>query len=140
MSKLMSLLKLKDKFEDIFKRQRDFQIKLKGNLGIYLTRGKQVETSTDNDVLLNFKQEITKETVLQLFSEVNEVLNEINWKHHADKKEVDISKIKEEIIDIQHFVINLALLWGMDYKEFYDIFVNKNNKNYERFINGKSKQ
>ena len=134
MSKLMSLLKLKDKFEDIFKRQRDFQIKLKGNLGIYLTRGKQVETSTDNDVLLNFKQEITKETVLQLFSEVNEVLNEINWKHHADKKEVDISKIKEEIIDIQHFVINLALLWGMDYKEFYDIFVKKNNKNYERFI------
>ena len=130
----MSFLNLKDKLEDIFKRQKDFQIKLKGNLGIYLTRGKQVEANTDSDVLLNFKQEITKETVLQLFSEINEVLNEINWKHHANKKEIDINKIKEEIIDIQHFVINLALLWGIDYKEFYDIFVKKNNKNYERFI------
>lgn len=123
----MSLLK--DKLKDIFKRQKDFQIELNFLLGKFL---KQEVTSKETQ--LEIKQELTKTTVLQLFSEVNEVLNEINWKDTPGHKPIDEEKIKEEIIDIQHFVINLALTWGMDEKEFYDMFVKKNNKNYERFI------
>jgi|GEM_PF-3196721 len=122
---------LKDRLKDMFQKQKAFQIKLDGWIGNWITAKL---SKTEIEYGLDFQQEMTKETVLQLFSEVNEVLNEINWKHHKEPALVDKEKIKEEIIDIQHFVINLCLIWEIDFDEFYKIFVKKNKKNYERFI------
>lgn len=118
---------MSDKLDQVFEKQINFQILLDKDLGKLL---KKINGYND----LHIKQSITKNTILQLFSESNEILNEINWKDHKDGFEIDKNKIKEEIIDAFHFVINLALIWGMNSEEFYNEFMKKNNKNFERFV------
>ena len=115
-----------DRLNDIFERQTNFQIALDKNLGRLL---KDKAAFSEHDL-----QNLTKDTVLQLFSEIHEVLSEVKWKDTGAHFDTDRFKIKEEIIDVFHFVINLALIWGMDADELYKEFVKKNNKNYERFI------
>ena len=72
--------------------------------------------------------------MLQLFSEIHEVLSEVKWKETGEHFDTDRAKIREEIIDVFHFVVNLALIWGMDADDMYKEFVKKNEKNFERFI------
>jgi len=118
---------MNDKLNDIFERQQRFQIELNKDLGKLLGGSKELQYEQQ-------LQRLTKDTVLQLFSEIHEVLSEVKWKDTGAHFDTDRLKIKEEIIDVFHFVINLALIWGMDAEELYKEFVKKNNKNYERFI------
>jgi dimeric dUTPase (all-alpha-NTP-PPase superfamily) len=67
--------------------------------------------------------------------EVAEVMKEIepewkNWKSQA--KFGDIEAIREEVVDVLHFAINMALACGMDPDVLYDRFVRKNSVNFLR--------
>ena len=117
-----------DRLQDLFLKQQYFQAALNKDLGKILISGRE-NISTEQ------LQQITKETVLQLFSEVNEVLNEINWKNHKREFPIEEDKIKEEIIDVFIFILNLAFVWGMTPDEFYNQTIKKINKNFERFVN-----
>jgi dimeric dUTPase (all-alpha-NTP-PPase superfamily) len=120
-----------DKLDDMFDRQESFQKKLDCDLGKFLNNKKHYLENYG----IQTQEEMTKETVIQLFSEINEILNEINWKKHTlDKTTVNVGHVKEEIIDVQHFIINLCLIWNIDPEELYELFIIKNNKNHERFV------
>lgn len=72
------------------------------------------------------KIKLTKEFILSMHRELGEVLNEIPWKlHRANDKEYSVEHIQEELIDVQKFLMNLFLIWGMTPETFYDIFMKK---------------
>jgi len=86
------------------------------------------------------KVQATKDMVLYLEEEAHELLRLLKWKEHKLEQNVNehpdyvIQAIKEEIIDVQHFVLNLALIWGFTPEEFYKEFFRKNNINKARLL------
>jgi len=86
------------------------------------------------------KEKLTKDYILHLTAELGEVLNELNYKQHKAKKIVNSEKVKEELIDIQKYLLNLFLVWGVSTQEFVKLFNDKSYKveqRYEQEIHGK---
>jgi len=77
--------------------------------------------------------------VLALHEESIEIMREtayknpkyvpFGWKKH---QLINKNKMKEEIIDLFHFVINLSIASGMDADEFYNIYIGKHRINHNR--------
>jgi dimeric dUTPase (all-alpha-NTP-PPase superfamily) len=80
--------------------------------------------------------EYVKDMSLAAISEVMEALRETPWKPWKKKQEYNQENFQKEIIDLWHFVINLSIASGMDYKELYKKFVDKNKINIERHKKG----
>lgn len=72
------------------------------------------------------KIKFTKEFILSMHRELGEVLNEIPWKlHRANSDDYSVEHVQEELIDVQKFLLNLFLIWGMTPETFYDLFMKK---------------
>lgn len=79
------------------------------------------------------KEAMTKEYLLAIIRECCEALDMINskfWKQ--TRKDVDVTELKYEFIDIQHFVNSLYDIWQMDRNEVLGIFLAKVKENHER--------
>ena len=84
---------------------------------------------------MNYKQKEgwTQKAILAMMDEMSEVLGHINWKWWSEQnKEVDVLELKYELIDLQHFLFTLMLIWGMDSKEIYTMFIAKAKENLDR--------
>ena len=110
----------------------EYQFNLQKKLKIY---DKIKDTSS--------KQQYINQNILALHEEATEIMRETAYKNpdyvpFGWKKEqkFNAEKFKEEIIDIVHFVLNLAIISGMDSKEFYKRYLGKNKENHERQKNG----
>jgi len=83
------------------------------------------------------KEELTLQFVVAIMAELGEVLEGINWKHWKKTKvEINEDYIKLELIDIQHFLNNLYLIWGMDDNEVNTVYYLKNMENRRRQQSG----
>jgi len=104
-----------DQLQDIFERQKAFN------------------DSVRQQRHLDFDQctWIQKET-LAMLSELSEVLDEVNFKWWKNAKPVDEDALKEEIIDLMHFLVSMALDSGMTAEEFHARYVRKNQENFDR--------
>ena len=61
------------------------------------------------------------------------MLNETPWKSwKKHQKEPVKAKIAEELADVMHFVIEIAMENDINFDEFYTAFVNKNATNRVR--------
>jgi len=79
------------------------------------------------------KELLTKEYILALTAEAYEALDLINWKFwKKGKKEINVRELKFELIDIQHFLNCLYILWGMDRNEIVAYFMAKGQENIKR--------
>lgn len=86
-----------------------------------------------NNKNLKYKEERTKHFILAMIEEAIELLRTINHKEWKLKKfEPNISKLKEEIADITHFLVTIALIWGMTPSEFFIEYYKKNQENWKR--------
>lgn len=85
------------------------------------------------------KEEWIQKEVLAMISELSEVLDEVNFKWWKNKKEIDDNNLKEEIVDLLHFLISMALKAGMTADEMFSIYMDKNKENLKR-QEGKSKK
>ena len=102
-------------------------------LHLMFRRQGNLQEIADQRVHSYMNPEYIKDMVLAAHSELTEILNEINWKPwKKTTKTVDVKKFKKEIIDLQHFVINLALSANMDSKEFFELYDSKNKENLKR--------
>lgn len=67
------------------------------------------------------KVELTKEYVLSLHREADEILDEVPWKGHRVYDEGDDQVVKtnvaEEIVDLIKFATGLAYIWGISHQE-----------------------
>lgn len=90
-----------------------------------------------SDFTLESKEVLTKEYLLAIIRECCEALDMLNSKFWKDtRKDVDISELKYEFIDIQHFVNSLYDIWQMDKNEVLGIFLAKYKENIRRHENG----
>lgn len=53
------------------------------------------------------------------------------WKQYVGQ-DVDFIEAKYEIVDMFHFLVSIALLWGMDAEEFFAIYQSKMTENINR--------
>lgn len=74
------------------------------------------------------REKFTKEYYIALTIELSEVINEINYKQHKSKKIVNREFLKEELIDVFKYYLNILLMWDIQPKEFLDIFIKKSDK------------
>lgn len=75
---------------------------------------------------LEDKVKWTKEYLLCINAECIEVLNELNWKHHRkESKEIVISNLGIEMIDIQKYLWGLFRIWNVPYEEFLKLYDDK---------------
>jgi hypothetical protein len=66
------------------------------------------------------RTEVTKEYILCLHRELNEVLDTLDWKSHRklDQPSWPIEALSEELIDVQKYLWNLAHIWNVDYDSY----------------------
>ncbi len=68
----------------------------------------------------------TKQYLLGLVSEVDEVLREINWKEHrANKPNIEQYNLALEMADLTKYVLSLWELWGWDLEDVLRITLDK---------------
>lgn len=112
-------------FEKNFENHKSYIIKyLLSKMNI-----KSLDNLSDYD-----KIRLTKDYLICIFSECNELLNELPWKNwkNYDNFKLNEENIKYEIIDLQHFVNDLYMIWGMDINEINKYFEIKLNENINR--------
>jgi dimeric dUTPase (all-alpha-NTP-PPase superfamily) len=105
-----------DKLDRIFQMQAAF------NAEIAETRG--LEHVTDDEWLQKF--------ALATYVEIGEMLSGTNFKWWKNPKPADAEYIKEEIVDVLHFFVSMALSAGMDADELYRRYCAKNQENFDR--------
>ena len=82
---------------------------------------------------LNFTvDEWVKKKCLAMISEISELLCEVNFKWWKNKKEIDVKAVKEEMVDILHFLVGMCINAGMTADEMFEIYYNKNKENFDR--------
>lgn len=112
-----------DKLDEIF----EMQAKL--NDDIVTTRGlPEYDMQT-------WMQKLTLATL----SELSELIAEVNFKWWKNEKPVNTDNVRDEIVDIVHFVVSMALRSGMSADELYDRYMAKNKENFDR-QHGRSKK
>ena len=80
-----------------------------------------IETISEED-----KIKLSKEFVLAAHKELSEILDCMNWKTHRKEDSRFVkSNLGEEIVDTIKYVLNICLLWGIDYKDFEKFFDDK---------------
>jgi dimeric dUTPase (all-alpha-NTP-PPase superfamily) len=75
-----------------------------------------------------------KDMVLALLDEVHEILRELPWKPwKSSDTPVDTDKLKEEIVDAWHFLLNITVFTGdMTQLDLAKRFAGKNEVNHKR--------
>lgn len=112
-----------DKLESVFSMQKA--------LNDEITETRHLEHISDAE----WQQKLTLATI----SELAELLDGVNFKWWKNPKPIDADYVKEEIVDLFHFFVSMALRAGMDAQELYDRYCQKNQENFDR-QHGKSKK
>lgn len=105
---------MKDKLQEIWNRQYDFDCLAMGNAGV-----------TRKETLANRQ--------VALMTELGELFNEMqNFKYWKKNKDIKAENIKEEFADVLHFVMSLAIDIYEDTEDMIEWYRYKNNKNVKR--------
>lgn len=105
-----------DKLDKIFYMQKSFQEEL--------IKNRHLEHIT--------MEEWLQKQTLAIVAELAEVLDESNYRWWKTKKPLNEAQIKEEIIDVLHFVLSMCVAAGMDSDEIYSVYMAKNKENFDR--------
>lgn len=65
-------------------------------------------------------------------SEIDEVRREVNWKWWKNPKPIDHDALREEVIDLWHFLVQLSIFVGLTPADVYRIYCDKNAENHAR--------
>lgn len=107
---------MQDKLDQIFDLQKHFQDEL---------------SAKRNLKHITAEEWIQKES-LAMIDEIGELINETNFKWWKNPKIVDKAAIKEELIDILHFLVSMCLRVDMTAQEMLEIYTAKNKENHNR--------
>lgn len=79
------------------------------------------------------KEEWTVKQFVAMSSELNELLDSVNWKWWKEnKREVNIEELRFELIDVLHFLVSTMILWEMDATDVHRYYKAKANENFDR--------
>jgi len=106
----------------LFRRQLDFQKKLRSGVGRKMSENK--------------RNQLYFETCLYTIEEIIEGLREINHKNWRKSEQTnDVDKLKNEMIDEFRFFMNRCILMGMDAEEFIERLRKSYDKTEKRIKN-----
>ena len=105
-----------DKLDTIFEMQKA--------LNDDIVRVRHLEDITPDQ----WQQKLT----LAMLSEMAEALEGTDFKWWKNPKEKDPDYLKEEIVDMLHFLVSMALRAGMSAEEMYERYLAKNKENFDR--------
>lgn len=111
-----------DKLEQIFERQAAFDQQL---------------TQTRPETRGFSREEWIQKETLAMMDELGELINEVNYKWWKNPQPVDEQRVKEELVDVLHFLVSMCLKMDMDAQELCRRYLAKNQENFDR-QNGKS--
>lgn len=94
----------------------------------------------DSRGLVYSKEEWIMKRSLALVSELSETLDEVNFKWWKNPKPIDDKALKEELVDILHFYIGMCVDAGLSAQELFDIYMSKNQENYDRQLGRSDKK
>jgi len=121
-------MEIKDKLIEMFA----IQYKSQEKLGIY-------NKIKDNPAL---KQQYINQMILACQEELIEIMRETAYKNPEfvpfgwkKQQQFNRDKFKEELVDLWHFVMNLANAMEITPEEFYETYIYKNKVNLERWEN-----
>ena len=82
---------------------------------------------------IRYKEERTQQMLFAIIEESIELKRELNLKEWKKKRHaVSPDQVKEELIDILHFVINIALIWKLEPEDLFSEFIDKQMTNRVR--------
>jgi len=88
----------------------------------------KVIESLGSKFLLSEEEKVrwTKDYILYIISECNDLLEQLDWKGYwSNDKKIILDNIGIEIIDIQKFVWGLCKIWNIKYEQFVDLYDRK---------------
>jgi len=68
--------------------------------------------------------------------EIAELIDSVPWKWWAKYQEFDKQNARVEVVDILHFMVSIAQCLGMSAEDMYDIYLKKNEVNFQRQDSG----
>lgn len=104
-----------DKLNELFRLQKELDERINSQRGI--------EKSIDEWVI---------GLTIAMESEIDEIRREVNWKWWKNDKPIDFGLLREEVIDMWHFLISLSQRVGMNAEDVYRIYTEKNKENHNR--------
>lgn len=117
-----------DRLEDIFKYQQKLQERLDIPRRVAKPRLRQQYI---NQMALAIHEEAVEMLAATCYKDPKYV--PFGWRKGQT---FDRANFREEVVDLLHFVVNLALVDGMTSQELYDRYIEKNNENHRRIDNG----
>ena len=99
------------------------------NQEIWAAQKKYNQNFIDFTKNIEQRQQITKDYILHMFSEMDELLQTINWKlNSGENKKINFDKLKEEWIDAYKFWLSIGLLWDITPEDFEKAYWKKTNR------------
>jgi hypothetical protein len=115
-------LTMRDRLSTIFHRQRALQAHLHDGVD-------------PADFEPEERSRYIKDQMLALMDELHEMLAEMAWKPwSSDKTKFNRDAYIREAVDAMHFLVNLVLAAGATADEFYAVFMEKNDVNWNRHM------
>ncbi len=105
-------------FRNIWSRQKDFFNRVDGLSSIQT---------------IEQKEQKTQSFLLHMMSEMSEILEELNYKTHKLHKEINVDKVKEELMDAQKYLLSMFIVWDISMEDFVKEFNRKSDICDERF-------
>lgn len=65
-------------------------------------------------------------------SEIDEIRREVNWKWWKPEKQIDIEKLRGEVIDMWHFLISMSQRVGLSSDDVFRVYEAKREENFAR--------
>jgi len=106
-----------DWLEDIF--QKNVELRKE----IFARKGLDLPLESETWILWN---------VVALMEELGEFANEVRYHWWRKEKERNYPALREELIDMLHFWLNLAEAIGLDASSIHKLYKMKNKVNFER--------
>ena len=72
--------------------------------------------------------------------EIAELTDSVPWKWWAKYQKLDEQNARVEVVDLFHFLISLAQVLGMSADDVYEIYLKKNEVNFQRQNSGYTKK
>ncbi len=94
------------------------------------------QTKLQQSLRVKFDQGYYNIMTLALIDEAMESLRETPWKPWKNKQKLNKVLLKEELVDLFHFFMNLCIFAGMSSLELYQKYMIKNEENFKRQKDG----
>ena len=111
--------------KDILTEMFTMQEKLNERIGVHIS---EFSEEDEHKWILNYCRAMSQELA--------ELTDSVPWKWWANYQEYNRQNARVEVVDLFHFLISLAQVLGMNAQDIHELYVKKNEVNFQRQDSG----